>query len=554
LDSATRAAHQAVDACAYPAFWLKPDGSVGYANPAARCALGYSADEMVRSTIFDMDPACSPEGWRQWLMGEKSALAANRETEFRHKDGTLLPVELSSSLVGDAETKSVFLIATEIARRKRTEHALREREEFLSAMVDNIPHMVFVKNAHDLRFIRINHVGENLLGWKNDDLVGRTDDDVFSSEQARVFGWRDRDVLRSAGVAEIPNQVIQTQSLGERVFFTRKIAICDDQKRPRYLLGISEDVTRQKALEERQQKARVELEEVVERRTHELRRAKDEAEYANRAKSDFLASMSHELRTPLNAIIGFSEMLAEQYFGDLNQRQQDYVQDILDSGKHLLSLINDVLDLSKVESGHMELEWAVIRVADVVEHSLCMIKEKCLKHGIALLFEAPEAVHEVTIAADERRLKQIMFNLLSNAAKFTPDGGTILVQVDLIEDCAVESVMVAVADTGIGLSPKNREKVFEEFYQVQGGHTNKTPGTGLGLPLTKRLVEMHHGHIELESEGEGHGCVFRFFLPRSIPAPAESGMNNAEAGLSWTGAPAKGQRFASVQSGKADPT
>ena len=264
----------------------------------------------------------------------------------------------------------------------------------------------------------------------------------------------------------------------------------------------------------------VQLEEKVKERTLEL-------EAANRAKSDFLASVSHELRTPLNAIIGFSQVLLNQHFGDLKDKQEEYVRDILESGKHLQSLINDVLDLSNIDAGKMELELTLVKVNELLENSLTMIKEKALKHGISLDLQIPREVGDLEITAEERKLKQVMFNLLSNAVKFTPDGGSVHVSARLISDCGLriadldpksklqtpKCIEVSVADSGIGIAPEDQDRIFSEFYQVKGGLSDKTPGTGLGLSLTKRLVEMHGGRIWVESEGEGKGSRFSFALP-----------------------------------------
>ena len=219
--------------------------------------------------------------------------------------------------------------------------------------------------------------------------------------------------------------------------------------------------------------------------------------------------MSHELRTPLTAIIGFSQVLVEQYFGELNEKQTEYVNDILESGEHLLSLINDILDLAKIEAGKDELELSRFNVKELLESSLVMIKEKALKHSLSLETQISSELDQLIITADRRKLKQIVFNLLSNSAKFTPDDGTITIGARR----EGSSLIISVADTGIGISSEDQKKIFGEFYQVQSGLTDKTPGTGLGLPLSKRMVEMHGGRIWVESEGKDKGSIFTFSLP-----------------------------------------
>ena len=236
----------------------------------------------------------------------------------------------------------------------------------------------------------------------------------------------------------------------------------------------------------------------------ELRSLYGELETASRHKSDFLATMSHELRTPLNAIIGFSEVLHEQMFGELNERQLAYVNDVLQAGKHLLSLINDVLDLAKIEAGKMELELSQVAVPELLRSAISMHSERASRGGVELsLSNEPE---KITIAADERRVRQIVFNLLSNAVKFTPPQG----RVDISARLADGQVAIAVTDTGPGIPAAELETIFEEFEQATDGRTAE--GTGLGLPLSRRLVELHGGRLWVESE-PGRGSAFRFTLP-----------------------------------------
>jgi signal transduction histidine kinase len=223
--------------------------------------------------------------------------------------------------------------------------------------------------------------------------------------------------------------------------------------------------------------------------------------------------MSHELRTPLNAIIGFSQVLQEGYFGELQPRYKEYVDDIIDSGRHLLDLINDILDLSKVEAGRMELFLSPVNPGELLHNSMSLIREKARKHGVKTRLEVGTELADLEIEADERKLKQILFNLLSNAAKFTPDGGLISV----IAHREDGHVIISVKDTGIGIAAEDQARIFENFYQTHQTISNKTPGTGLGLALVKRLVALHGGRVQVESEGTGKGSRFSFTIPVKQP-------------------------------------
>jgi len=239
---------------------------------------------------------------------------------------------------------------------------------------------------------------------------------------------------------------------------------------------------------------------------HEVRQKSAQLEIANQHKSEFLANMSHELRTPLNAIIGFSEVLGERYFGELTAKQDEYVKDIHSSGRHLLSLINDILDLSKIEAGRMELELTEFDLKSAIENAVTLVKERAQRHAITLRVEiAPQLA---TVRADERKFKQVMLNLLSNAVKFTPDGGSVSVTARP-KDATLE---VSVADTGPGIAPEDQAAVFEEFKQIGPASASKAEGTGLGMPLARRFVELHGGSIRIDST-PGQGATFTFTLP-----------------------------------------
>jgi len=228
-------------------------------------------------------------------------------------------------------------------------------------------------------------------------------------------------------------------------------------------------------------------------------------EAASRHKSEFLANMSHELRTPLNAVIGFSEVLLQRMFGELNAKQDEYLNDIYASGQHLLSLINDILDLSKIEAGRMELAPSPFHLPSALENAVTLVKERAARHGITLQVDLDPRLSE--IMGDERKVKQVLLNLLSNAVKFTPEGGRITLKAGQ-RDGGVE---ISVTDTGIGIAPEDQAAIFEEFRQV-GSDERRREGTGLGLTLAKKFVELHGGRIWVTSE-PGRGSTFTFTLP-----------------------------------------
>ena len=258
------------------------------------------------------------------------------------------------------------------------------------------------------------------------------------------------------------------------------------------------------------------------------------------AKNEFLANMSHELRTPLNHMIGFTELVVDQKFGELNRTQKEYLNDALHSSKYLFALINDILDLKKMETGKLELEISEIDAKSLLENSITMIRERALNHGIQVSIDTDSA--PVTLRADQDKLTQVLYNLLSNAAKFTPDGGTVTVSAKMSERiCRRERlsgdtqgrwiiqnpaetetsgeieqrpcVEFRVTDSGIGLNPADRVRIFKRFEQADGSSRKRFQGTGLGLSLSKKYVELHGGRIWAESDGEGKGSVFKFVLP-----------------------------------------
>jgi signal transduction histidine kinase len=245
-------------------------------------------------------------------------------------------------------------------------------------------------------------------------------------------------------------------------------------------------------------------------RNREIEDKSRQLEVASQHKSEFLANMSHELRTPLNAIIGFSEVLGDRMFGELNEKQDEYLKDIHASGQHLLSLINDILDLSKIEAGRMELELTDFHLPAALDNAMTLVRERAGRRGIALDMSVDERLGQ--FRGDERKIRQVVLNLLSNAIKFTPEGGRIGVRAVPVDG----SVEVSVSDTGVGIAPEDQELIFEEFRQV-GTAAKKVGGTGLGLALSRKFVELHGGRIWVKSE-LGAGSTFTFTIPMRIGA------------------------------------
>jgi len=411
-----------------------------------------------------------------------------RETHvgvFRHqkKDGTLIDVEITVRSIPFNGRPGCLVLANDITAQKLNE-AVKARYELIAQYARDPLLLVDLKG----NIIEVNQAAVELFGYTREELL-KLRLHALQQDDPEVVDLR-MEQARKAGILFECVYACKDGSPVAVEISCRSVNISGKEM----LLSVIRDIRQRKETE------------------LTLRRAKEDAENANRAKSDFLAAMSHELRTPLNAIMGFSQVLAHEYFGPLSDKQKEYATDIYESGKHLLSLINDILDLSKIEAGKMEPQWTSFKIDALLEQSLTLVREKCFKHAIALDFERTPPVRGLMITADERRVKQILYNLLSNATKFTPNSGSIRVRAQLTED-PVPMLEVAVSDTGIGISPEHLPHIFDAFYQVQDGIVNKTPGTGLGLSIVRQYVLMHGGSIRVESAGEGRGSCFTMLLP-----------------------------------------
>lgn len=424
-------------------------------------------------------------------LGARLVAVVRRDTGISISTGLLLALLAVCFLI-----LAGFAINADLRKRAEAELALRQNEARLAQIVDLIPAMVFLKEPKELRFVRLNRAGEGLLECSRDAMIGKTVFELFPKEVAEAYNAEDQAVLASSEVLDIPEEVVHTRDKGRRLLHTKKVAVRDEHGSPLFLLGISEDITERKLAD------------------LALRDAKDSAEKANRAKSDFLAKMSHELRTPLNSIIGFSEILEDESAGTLNEKQRRYVGNVLLSGRNLLQLINDILDLAKVEAGRMELAISDFEPRPALEQVRSIVAALAYKKGITIEVSVPDDLPP--LLADQPKFKQIMYNLLGNAIKFTGEGGRVDVSARVVRAAGngggTASLEVSVADSGIGISAEDLQRIFGEFEQIASDAARSQEGTGLGLALTRKLVELHGGRVWVESE-VGLGSVFRFTIP-----------------------------------------
>ncbi len=380
---------------------------------------------------------------------------------------------------------------------------LRDSEERYRTIIENIKDGYFEVNLKgDMIFC--NEALCNILLYPYDELIGMNNRMYMDKMNAKKIFETFNNVYRTGKSTNVSDWQLVRKDGSACVIETIVSLIKDSTGRPTGFRGMARDITQRKQAEE------------------ELKQAIKDAEKANQAKSAFLANMSHELRTPLNHIIGFTELVVNNHFGDLNETQKEYLTDVLNSSEHLLSLINDILDISKVEAGKLKYKPQKVDLRMLLEESLVIIKEKAIHQGIRLscaINGIPDAV-----TGDVRMLKQILYNLLSNSVKFTPKGGeiklkanSILPSMDANRQTVVDDrgplVQVSVIDTGIGIKQEDLARIFRPFEQVENSASRKFHGTGLGLSLSKNLVELHGGKLWAESEGEGKGSAFHFFIP-----------------------------------------
>jgi PAS domain S-box-containing protein len=439
----------------------------------------------------------------------KKVEAANKGLEKRVAEGTKQIIKANDEL------------KQEIRERKSAEVGLRESEAKYRSIIENIEEGYFeVDLKGEMTFI--NESLCKISGYTRDELLGMSNRVYTTPESSKKMYRVFNEIFKEGKSGKITDYELIKKDGTKGVFELSASLLRDRSSNPTGFRGVVRDITERKRAEE------------------ELKRSKESAEAANRAKSEFLANMSHELRTPLNHIIGFTELVVDKRMGDLNPKQEEYLNDALQGSKHLLALINDILDLAKVEAGKLELEPSRVNLRTIMENSLNMFRENAAAHDIHLSLNI-DGISEI-ISADEKMLKQVFYNLLSNAVKFTPDGGEVklsarnlsLENTPLVSEKLTAApgfdtdgngsgnhenfIEFSVSDNGVGVKPEDLERIFGRFEQADGTVGKRFQGSGLGLPLARSLVELHNGRLWVESEGEGKGSTFRFLVPVVLPS------------------------------------
>ncbi|WP_135613244.1 PAS domain S-box protein [Methanococcoides sp. AM1] len=469
------------------------DFLIKYANPKMLDLISYSSDEANEIPFMDL---ISSE--HTGLLKERhikrleKAIQPDNEIEILSKDGKKIPVEINVSTIQYKGKPAEMAIIRDITERKKATAALMESEKKYRELTENIAELVYCIDPGTFETAYTNQAVENIFGYTIEEWLsdpGLWKSSICQKDIEKVLlKYEEMQTKLENGVLEYR---IRRKDGTIRWVEDHIAWLIDKEGNNVSINGVMHDVTERKEAE------------------IALMNAKITAESANKAKSEFLANVSHELRTPLNSIIGFSDFLLDNDKDLINDKQIRYITNISKSGNHLLSLINDILDLSKIEAGKAELQHEKILFRDVLNDVISIVSPLVQQKNICL--STSIEADDLCINADRLKLKQVIFNLLSNAIKFTPDGGSIMVRVEKSTKCLV----IKVKDTGIGISKNYHEKIFEPFTQVDSSSSRLYEGNGLGLALVKKIVEMHDGEVLFKSE-LGEGTTIGFSIPTDL--------------------------------------
>jgi PAS domain S-box-containing protein len=480
--------------------------STSYVSPQIEAILGFSQEEWISNPELWLAQV-HPDDRARMLetIGRTHISDTPIPTEYRcfTRDGRLVWLRDTARVVRDESGRPLFMqgITLDITERKRAEEALHASERLYRTLASNFPNGAVVLFDHDLRFTIADGAGLSAFGLTREEMEGYTIWDI----PAAWLGV-ESEVDYRAALAGMPH--VREITLGDHAYVVHTLPVRDEHGEIIAGMLMSQDITERKRMEEALIDERALLARRVDERTADLSAANAELARTAMLKDEFLASMSHELRTPLNAVLGLSEALQEEVYGPLNERQRRSLHSIAESGRHLLELINDILDLAKIGAGKLELNLEPTSIETLCQASLRLIKQIAHTKQLSVTVKIDPAV--TLLHVDARRVKQILVNLLSNAVKFTPKGGAIGLEV--VGDTARQAVDLTVWDTGIGIAQEQMSQLFQPFVQLDRRLARQYEGTGLGLALVYRMVELHGGSITVTSE-IGQGSRFTVALP-----------------------------------------
>ncbi|WMW22786.1 ATP-binding protein [Methanolobus mangrovi] len=460
------------------------DGLFLEVNPITCQCLGYSRDELLQMHVLDLIPSEFKEIASKQVAEKLNQKGGIVEMVCICKDGSLLPIELNVRPTEYNGNRVNLAVVRDITERKKAEQELQNSRELLRSIIDILPGTLNVVDT-EYNIVAMNNADFRLKLVNSDSatsILGGKCYEVFMKRSSPCPWCKVEEVLSTGNsilYETTPDDMREIKT--GKAFQIFVSAIKDDFGNIKGIIEYGIDIT-------------------------ELRNAKLESDASNRAKSEFLANMSHELRTPLNSIIGFSDFLLDEYTGELGDRQYRYINNISNSGRHLLGIINDILDISKVEAGKVELKPEEVSIHCVLGDIISFMQPLAADKEIVLKMETEQQFD--SLSADKSILNQILYNLISNAIKFTDIGGTVTIKTKSEDNMA----HISVADTGIGISLKDQDKLFKPFSQLDSSLSRQYEGTGLGLLLTKKFVELHNGKIWVESEKD-NGSTFTFAIP-----------------------------------------
>ncbi|MBI5534607.1 MAG: PAS domain-containing sensor histidine kinase [Deltaproteobacteria bacterium] len=499
------------DCASYGIYYATRQGIIQLCNDAFVRLTGLRREELVGKPYHRLTtPEFVDEEQQAVAHVLSSGLPSEFDKDLAREDGFRIPVRVS---VAPLRNRSGTIVGTisivrDTVAEQESARALKESEERYRAAFRNNPDAIFVVERDGL-IVDANPAATTLTGLPREQLLKQPLIDLVP--ETEVASQRDSGVdLQRTGETYRPQARFSKVDGGEVTTEVHGTALGQDLWQV-----LARDITARVEAESKLLALKELLEERVAARTRELEEANAALAHASKMKDQFLANMSHELRTPLNSILGLSDALLEGVYGALDESQQPIVATMRDSGKHLLELINDILDLSKIDAGRLELDYRSISVSEVCQASLRMIRPLAVAKRIGTWMRTDPKFQ--VVVADERRLKQMLVNLLSNAVKFTPSGGTAGVEAWAQGDEAYFSI----TDTGIGISAVDVCRIFEPFTQIDSSLARQHEGTGLGLALVRRLAELHNGRVDVDSE-PGRGSRFTIVLPRCAPPERDS--------------------------------